>query len=491
MQPCDRPSNPGWFRRLEKSRLYPVIVQGMNLEKKSAVFIFMSATIAITLLQPAISINDCDAQAYIMGANSIHNGAGYVDTTGHPLNHWPPGYSLMLAVSSHPKTAALAINYISFGLVLALLYTLAVQFEWPRLQALAMAVAIGFGFLYHLAVEAKPDVFTYAVFLLGVKLHFSGEWRWRVLGSLFLSALIPIKLIATAFVPGLFLAELYQMRGALWVMRRTEWLAGGCFWLLFTIGVVLFNRLTVDVAIPATHAHATVVDVFREVGRFIIDSLRGGVACWYGSIRAPIVFVPFAMVLAVGLASLAVLKASPDGAAIRWAGMGVLGVSWVLECVRQFFAGPRLMAYGVLLLLLGFRPRKNVGWLWPVYGVTTLALTMYNCFSTVQLGINHPEYRRVADSASRHIPRGKLVFTNANRLLDVQEKIPSQTVTNLEGLPEGAYYLAVTLPNYDAIDHPIGDACRLDKSWKTISSFEGGVLYQKISSTSQIDGSPR
>ena len=441
-------------------------------------------TLAISCLQPNISINDCDAEAYLMGAQSLRDGKGYVDTFGGPINNWPPGYSFILSLTSQPKIASLIINYVSFGVAIVFLYILAMQSGWPRIQGLALALAIGFGFLYHLAVEAKPDILTYALFLVGVKIYYHGEFHWRLLGCFLLAALIPIKYIALAFVPGILLADLCRM-GISELIRRKECIMAGCFWMLFVIGTMLFNHSQIHGRL-ATHSYTmlpTPLSLVTELECFtkgnIVGFFRAGVVCWYGSIRAPIVLVPYVIVLAVGLASLVILKASPDGASLRWAGLGVLSLSWVLQWVLQFYADQRLLGYGMLLILLGFRPRTNAVCLWPSYAVSTFILTVYNTCSTVHLGINHPQYRLVAKEASHYITRGKAVFTNAKHILDVQENIPSQTVENLKRTPNGAYYLEVTLPNYDAIDQPIGIPCLRDKSWEKVASFQGGTLFQK------------
>jgi len=72
-------------------------------------------TLFMFLLHPRLGIRDVDGYSYIMGARSLHLGTGYRSLAGQPFNHWPPGYSLLLSPFRDPVSAALILNYLSFG----------------------------------------------------------------------------------------------------------------------------------------------------------------------------------------------------------------------------------------------------------------------------------------------------------------------------------------------------------------------------------------
>src|SRR5919108_4066466 len=92
--------------------------------------LFATSVLGIFLLQSRIAVTDRDAEAYVVGARSLREGKGYVDTAGIPLNHWPPGYSMLLSVGPEAKTTALFLNYLAFGLAMVLLYNLALYAGW-------------------------------------------------------------------------------------------------------------------------------------------------------------------------------------------------------------------------------------------------------------------------------------------------------------------------------------------------------------------------
>ncbi len=451
-----------------------------QLSLKYASTLLLVAVFGISILQPRIAVSDSDAEAYLLGATSFHETNGYVDRLGAPLNHWPPGYSFLLSLAPNHKFASLAINYLAFGVATALLWRLAVYSGWTCVQALAVSLAFGFGFLRHLAVEAKPDILTYAIFLLGIRVYLYDKPVWRMIAHFFWASLIPVKFIAVVFTPGVLLGALCRQRARRFSAAQwKECVVAGCLWLLFLGGTILFNELTIHAWIEASHKGPSLASIVGEAARFSTGFLRTGLACWYGSIRSLDVLGPFAFVLTLGVFSLASLKPSLAGADLRWIGLSVLGLSWVLECVRQFYADPRLMGYGMLLILLGCVPRPSGTRVWLAYAIGSIGLATANSFSVVRFGVNHPQYEFVAKEVIGVVPRGEMLYTNAHRILDVHAGIPSQTVKNLEGLPSGAWYFEVVLPNYDAIAQPIGSPAARDSSWMMKTSFEGATLYRK------------
>src|SRR5262245_51834443 len=182
------------------------------------VVIFLLSLIIAFILQFRIGVRDADAHSYIVGAYSIRAGNGYYDLNGGSLNHWPPGYSLILSLFPSPLLAALFLNYLSFGTSIALIYYLARgSGKWTASGALGLALAVGFIFLRRHATNAAPDILTYALFLLALLLHYKDSSHLRVVSYLIWGALIPVKLIAVVFIPAAVFAR-YLGRPA-----RTIW----------------------------------------------------------------------------------------------------------------------------------------------------------------------------------------------------------------------------------------------------------------------------
>ena len=182
----------------------------------------------------------------------------------------------------------------------------------------------------------------------------------------------------------------------------------------------------------------------------------------------------------VGLVSLSTLKLSEAGRPMRWIGLTVLVLSWALEGVRQFYAGPRLMGYGMVLVMLSFVPRDCTGALWRVYALSAAVLAVYNAATTGSLGITHPEYRQVAQRiAGLSLPPMPIV-SNSYHIIDVHAGIPSRPINSLEDLPPDALYLEIALPNYDAIQKTIVPGPKLDERWNKIASVKGANIYTTV-----------
>ncbi|KAF0180680.1 MAG: Uncharacterized protein FD161_774 [Limisphaerales bacterium] len=444
-----------------------------------AAICFLVATVAFLALHPRLGITDSDCEGYVIGARSLLEGKGYVHVQGYPLSHWPPGYSWLLAQAADTGQAARLVNAVSVGVATAALALLAVQGGWPVAGAGALAAVFGFGLFRHLAAEVKPDMLTYALFLVGALLYVRDGIGWR-LGALALwSALMPFKLIAMVFAPGVLLAEGFRQGWGNFL--RTQWrvyLGAALVWLIFFGGIIWFNVHTTGHVTPPTIVRTTVAGFAGEVFRFFESSLRSGLVCWYGSVRVPQILLPYLALLLLGLAALASLRPSSPGALLRWMGGGVLAVSWILMVMRQYYAGPRLMGYGLLLLLAGLVPLATRLRLWQIFAAGTLLLAIYNAAAVSRLGANHPAYEASAKAAQPKLKPGQPVFSNAPILLWVHLGIPA-TGGKLVDAPPGAQYVEVTLPNYDAIAQPVNLPLPRDGSWRQVAAWDGGALFEK------------
>lgn len=443
--------------------------------------IFVISVLGIWLLHPRISIPDVDAHASILGAHSLKRGHGYRDLHGAPLNHWPPGYSLLLSLAPQPVMAAQIINYLAFGGAVTMLFLLALRTGWPAPLAGSFAVAFGFGLLRLLACMSKPDILTFFVFLLAAKLFHVEHFRFgRLLACFLWGALIPLKLIAVVFVPGVLLADWWMNGNRHFWARFTQHASAGAFWLLFAGATLAFNYFTIYAWNSPSYVDPSIMGLINELKRFVSGFFVGILAVWYGPIQQPRVATPVVATVWLGLAALSTVKTSPRGKPLLGMGIGILVISWLLEIVRLYYADARLMGYGILLVLVGLAPGGRFAWLWTLYAFGTLALAIYNVATTVSVGTNHSAYADVARRiAATRLPEGPIV-SNSFHILDVHAGIPTRPVTSLDTVPRGTIYVEITLPNYDAIAKTVGPAAAVDSSWREIASVEGARIYQKV-----------
>ena len=441
--------------------------------------IFLAALLGIYGLHPRISIMDVDAHACIIGAQSLQTGKGYRDLHGTPLNHWPPGYSLMLSLAPRPILAAQIINYAAFAGAVTMLAVLAACVGWPRRLALAFAIAFGCGLLRILALMAKPDILTFFVFFFATWLYVYKGSGGRLLGCFLWSALIPIKLIAVVFAPAVLFVDWWLSGNRNFWSRLPQHVVAGVCWLLFLAGTLAFNYFTIHSWSSPSYLDPTVAGLFHELKRFADGLFLGFLTAWYGRDRTPEMWIAMVTTLCLGLAALATLERSEQGKWLRWMGAGVLGMSWLLQSVRLFYADPRLMGYGVFLLLLGFVPRGRSVKIWIVYAGATVALAVFNVAVTVSTGTNHPAYEQLGRQiAAIRLPEGHIV-SNSFHVLDVHAGIPTRPIESLEKVPRGTIYIEIILPNYDSVAPTILPAPRRDSSWVEIANVDGATVYQK------------
>lgn len=440
----------------------------------------MLSVLGIWLLHPRIGIPDVDAHASILGAQSLQRGNGYRDLHGAPLNHWPPGYSFLLSLAPQPIVAAQVINYLAFGGAAAMLFLLALRTGWPARVALAFTIAFSFGLLRLLASMTKPDILTFFVFLLAAWLYHAKGTVGRLFACFLWSALIPLKLIAVVFVPGVLLADWWLNGNRNFWSRWPQHLVAGAFWLLFLGATLAFNYFTIETWGSPSYVEPSVIGFLNEVKRFVSALFIGVLAVWYGALHQLHIVIPVVVTLWLGVAALSTLKKSSEGKPLLAMGVAVLVISWLLETVRLYYADARLMGYGILLVLLSFVPRGPWLWLWDLYAVATLALAIYNVTTTNSTGTNHPAYAQVARRvAAAGLPDGP-VLSNSFHILDVHAGIATRPTTSLAQVPRGTIYVEITLPNYDAIAKTIGPAAVVDSSWREIAAVEGAKIYQKV-----------
>ncbi len=450
-------------------------------ERFKAVLIFIAAILVRWALQERSSMTDCDAEAYIQGARSLAHGLGYVSAARIPMNHWPAGYSLLLSLWSDPIRAAFIVNLVSHGLATVLLWAVARREGWSEGHSLALAAIASFGFFAGLTRPAKPDILTYAFFLAGVLVYRRDTFAARAGACLLFCALIPVKMIAITFAPGFLLAEMFGMGFKPFLARRwRESLLAGVFWTAILGGILWYNAHTLKEATPSSYEAASLETFTREVMRFITDFFRCGLATWYGTIRPLPYLVTFAITAGLGLACLLTLRRSAGGRLVFRAGVAMLILSFGLECYRTYFAGPRLMGYGMLLTLVGMAPRRGSLPLWGAYAAALLCQSIYGSRAVTENGLNCAAYEQAAVEAAGHLPRDARIFTNGRALLDVHVGIASELGGDLAKVPAGSWYWRLDLPNYDAIMVNVYPPAVLDDAWKLQTRLTDGAIYQKV-----------
>src|SRR5262249_35980564 len=133
----------------------------------------------------------------------------------------------------------------------------------------------------------------------------------------------------------------------------------------------------------------------------------------------PIFLIVFFVVLIVALVALTSLHRAESGRNVRQVGVLLLSFSWMLEFIATFYADPRLMGYGILLVLVGCAPKSVASPRWVVYGAACLAAAVLNMTLVDSSGAGHPRYAAMAQSIDPFLDNKKPLYTNSYRLVEV------------------------------------------------------------------------
>ncbi len=439
-----------------------------------------SALIAF-ILQPRIGVRDVDAHSYIVGAYSLRAGSGYRDLSGEPLNHFPPGYSLILALFPSPLLAGLFLNYLAFGAAVALIYHLARRLgKWGEPAALGLALAVGFIFLRRHATNAAPDVLTYALFLCALFLHYKDSSRLRLASYLIWGALIPVKLIAVAFIPAAILARyLGRPLRVIWA-ERFELLIAIASWSLFFSLTLAYNRLTIQSAMPSSQIQSRpyhdTFDLFVSASHFLVSVPRTFLSNWYGSLGTASALIPFCVVLLVALVCLSTLRFHSRQLAKH--AVLLLLLIMLLQFGSRQIGGARLAGYGLITLFFALYPVGKWRQAWVVYGLLGLALGVFNAFTNNSLGANDPRYEKLAQEALKIEAFPKNVLTNSFHILDLHAKLATRYTTSVEQQGDAEYFFWVSLPKYDAIATTVSRVEMPGEGWCEVAQLPGAKLFR-------------
>lgn len=446
----------------------------------SAIAPVLLACLAAAVLfvwHPRISVLDEDGYAYIMGARSLHEGNGYRGLTGEAFNHWPPGYSLLLSVFPNAISAAMVINYLSFGVAVGSLYYLLRHSGWTWQAAGGLSAALAAGFFRSLANIVHADIFSYALFLVAICAV--TMWRQsRLLPSLAWAFLIPIKFIAVVFLPPALLADrIASIRNWRGVVR---WYLPGLLACSAGIAsILIFNYVTIRTWIPRSHEYTSLKMLFAGARTFLISIPREFLFGWHGSVTAPFPHIAFPACLILAAVCLISLRPAPDGKWFVVYGVLCLVCSGLLLGVRWFEPSVRLVGYGLIVLFLGFRPRRWANPIWLLYGFISLAIACVNAVTVNSLGSNDPRYAELAAQVRPYHEGAKIVATNSFHLLDLHANIPSVPVTDYGNAAPYDSFLWVTLPSFDPGASPVTTIERPGPDWCEKKKFVGGILFSR------------
>jgi hypothetical protein len=445
-----------------------------------AIIISLVSVVAIFLLHPLLGVRDADGFAYIIGAHSLHEGNGYRDLVGDPLNHWPPGYSLLLSISGNAIRAATNINYCSFGATVGLFYYILRQSTWSWQAALGFSVGLGAGFFRLLANSAHADILTYALFLAA--LCGLGESR-RLLSSLLWALLIPVKLIAVVFLPAAIAADVLvprrHVRELLYAYVPGVVASGAC-----VAGVLVFNHLTLHEWLPSSYGESTVESLLSGAKQFAFSIPREFLFSWHGTLKSPLPLAAFCVCsLLIGL-SLLSLRPAPGRRWYTAYGVLCLVFSALLLLVRAYIPNIRLLGYGVMVLPLGFRPQPWANPIWLLYGVMSLITGIADAMTVNSLGVMDPRYAALAAQVSLKYAGKNPVATNSFHILDLHQSIPSVPVADYNEARHYDKFLWVTLPNYDPAVIAVTPMAPPGSGWCEESKFDGGAMFSRCSAPS-------
>ncbi len=435
---------------------------------------------AFMILRGRIAVTDIDAINYIEGAYSIQQRGQYESLEGIPITHWPPGYSTVLAQFPDPLDGAYLVNMIALGASVAAVWIMAAAQDWNLVARTALALILGLGFFRSVAISAKPDILTYALFLFAAYLFLSSRPMTRMVSYGLFALLVPLKLISVVFIPAALIVVFLRRKSLQPAIY--EYLVGLAVLALAITSVVLFNYATTGSGIPSSHGIPSVQSLANSLKQFAFSLPREFFATWYGTLNSPQYLIAFGTLILVAFGCFITLRYKKENRTILMLGLAVFLLSWGLSFVRTFYMDSRLLGYGLVLMVVSFQPRRVHSILWSVYAAGTLALFVYNSSVHNSYGLNDPRYNEAVATAVPLLPEGGYsIFSNADRLLGVLGRIPSTFTASAETIDTASEEILVyfEMPNYDAIMTPITQFSVPNEVWCEIGRSDNVIIFEK------------
>jgi hypothetical protein len=441
-----------------------------------AVLIGLVAVTLFCVAQPRLGITDVDGYAYAMGGRDIRAGLGYRGLAGDSFAHWPPGYSLILSLGSDPLVVAWAVNGISFGVTLALVFLLARRVGWTWQAAAGLSVGLGAGFFHAMAATVHADILTYALFLAA--LIPATARPGRTLPGAVWAVLTPLKFIAVAFLPAAFLADLASAPKTFWrlVLR---YLPAGLITAALTGAVLVYNQLTIGTWMAASHASPSLHDLALGARSFVVSIPREFLFSWYGALTGLWPKLTLGVTLALLGVCAVSMKPAASGRWLRLYGAGFLVCCAILLCVRSFDPSVRLSGYGLVALVLGFRPLRWANWAWLAFALVSLATAVAGDLVHNNLGSNDPRYVRLAGEVAASHPGPGVIASNAFYILDLHAGVASAPISDYADAAPYQLLLRVTLPSYDSLATTVAPLAPPPALWCLEKTFAGAELYRR------------
>ena len=232
--------------------------------------------------------------------------------------------------------------------------------------------------------------------------------------------------------------------------------------------------------IPAGHERASLQSLVSAAKLLSVQSFRSFLFDSYGTVHTPFSRIAFPVCIVLGIACLLSLRATPEGRWLRIYGASCLICSALLLLVRWYEFSPRLVAYGLVALIAGFRPVKHADWLWMLFGLASLANGVVNGLTVNSLGALDPRYTKLVEQFEAWSPATAKVATNASSLLFLRRDLVSIGTAD-DALPAGCdKILWITLPpQFDAIIDLVIPVPRPGAGWCEEKQFPGAVLFSR------------
>jgi hypothetical protein len=298
--------------------------------------------------------------------------------------------------------------------------------------------------------------------------------------------LIPIKLIAIVFIPAALVSLWFRRNNT--QVKRTEVLLASILWISGLLSVVLYNLSTIQSIVPSSHAQVDINSVLDSLVQFATSIPRNFLVTWYGSLREPAYLLPFGITLVIAFVCLLSLRVRKQNRDVLILAIVILVFAWGLSFVRQFYTDGRLLGYGLILGMIACLPASKSRFVWLLYGLITMFLAAYNMSQVNSQGLTHSQYQEVASVIANTLPTSEsyTIYTNADRLLNVLERMPALSIDTPEELvaaQAGDYFVYIKLPNFDAIMRPIVVLEVPQQGWCQLSASNVFEIYQRCTAT--------
>ena len=445
----------------------------------SQFFLFIFIILIFYSQNLVISVTDIDAINYIEGALSIINGNGYKDLNSNSITHWPPGYSYLLSFFfKSPLYNSYIINGVSLAICSVFIFNLLLKFKWDFFVSLSIVSFLTFGFLYSISIFAKPDIFSYAIFFIAIRLYISKLFYKQIFALILLCFLIFFKSIAVAFFPSFLIAKFINNN---FKFSKQEILSFILLSLLYflVISIVLKNSLEISGSlISDTHPDPTFIKFLAEIKRFIYDFFRMFLFNWYGSIKVS-KFIISLLILSIALSIFCFKDLFFKRNILTDIALIIFLLIWLMQFIKIFHATPRLMAYSFIVFIIGC----NIHYInikkWSLLMLMSFSSLIFQNQIVSHYGINHPQYKKIVIEISPHIPKNHTIYTNALKIFDIQN-IKTITSSKWPVSKKNTCLIKVDIKNFDNLLNVIYKFDDQNIDWFLIKKINNAELYCNI-----------